>query len=230
MRNILSFAVTVAAAAGTASAAGTFLSSPPYDITITLDYTDPADPYTSQGGIERYRSVSYFSLVSFGPSYMTDLPAMFATEAWPMGSGALLPSMQIMGTGVIEIYLLQPAWESDDPIEGVVTSGPDGFEPVLTLVSASSAMDDGCGDEYDMPPVPLVPTLYFQFDESFSIVDPELEWEYPDFAGGCISSSAVVFPVTLSDLGQGSSFEIRCPYESETATGTWTIRFEAQQQ
>ena len=215
--------------AGTASAADTFLSSPPYDITITLDYTAPADPYTSQAGIETYRSVSCFSLVSFGPSYMTDLPAMFATEAGPMGSGALLPSMQTTGTGVIETCVLQPAWEDEDPIEGVVTSGPERFEPMLTLVPASEALDGGCGDEYDMPPVPLVPTLYFQFDEHFGILDPPLEWSYDDFVSCFAEGSAFVFPVTLSDLGQGSSFEIQCPYGSETATGTWTIRFEAQE-
>lgn len=228
MRNLFSIALALAAAAGTASAGGVLLSSPFYTITVTLDYTDPPDPYNSQGGIETYRSVSAFTRVAFGPSYMPDLPAMFSVEYGPAGSGeGLLPEMQISGTGVIETYELQPAWESDEPEEGMVTSGPEGFEPTLTLVSQAEALVGGDGKGDDMQAAPLVPTLYMQFNENFSIVGPELEWVYPSIGGNYVSSSAVVFPVTLADLGQGSSFEITCPYESETATGTWTIQFLA---
>lgn len=228
MRSVFAIALALAAA-GTSSAGDLFLSSPYFTITVTLDYTDAPDPYNSQGGIETYRSVSGFTRVAFGPSYMPDLPAMFSIEYGPAGSGeGILPVMQIPGTGVIETYDLQPAWGSDEPEEGIVTSGPELFEPTLTLVSQAEALTGGDTEDGDMQDVPLVPTLYMKFDENFSIVGPELEWVYPSIGGNYVTSSVVVFPVDLADLGQGTCFEITCPYESETATGTWTIRFEAE--
>lgn len=66
-----------------ASGEEVFLSSPPHDITVTLEYTDPADPYGDQGYIETYRSVSYFSRVFFGPSISPVFAASFAAEVSP---------------------------------------------------------------------------------------------------------------------------------------------------
>ncbi|MDM7992205.1 MAG: hypothetical protein QUS11_02720 [Candidatus Fermentibacter sp.] len=228
MRNAVLTAFALGALTGTATSEDVFLSSPLYTITVTLDYTDPPDPYRSQGGIETYRSVSAFTRVSFGPSYMPDLPAMFSVEYGPAGSGeGIIPDMQITGTGVIETYDLQPAWGSDEPEEGIITSGPSRFEPTLTLVTQAEALVDEGTKTGEMPTAPLVSTVYMQFNENFSIVGPELEWVYPSVGGNYVTSSVVVFPVNLADLGQGTCFEITCPYESETATGTWTIRFTA---
>lgn len=223
-------ALSLAMLAGAAGAGqDAFLSSPLYDVTVTLEYTDEPDPYLSQGYIESYKSVSYFSRVSFGPSFSPEFAAMFAAEVSPMESGATMPTTQISGTGVIESFTLQPAWESDDPIDGRVTSGPESFSPTLSLITPDMAMQVEGAQEDDMPILPLVPTLWIVFNENFSVSAPELEWEYPDFAANSIASSAVVFSVPLDDLGQGKCFEIDLPYDSETAVGTWKIQFTAGQ-
>jgi hypothetical protein len=204
-----------------------FLSSPPYDILVTLEYSDPADPYGSQGYIESYRSTSMFSHVVFGPSFSPEFPAMFSSATGPSGAGGVIPSIQESGSGVIEQFTLQPAWESDDePIEGRVTHGPGPFDPTLTLITLDMAMEaQESGSEDDMAIVPLVPTLWLLFNEGFSVAEPELQWEYPEFAINSIGSGAVLFSVPLSDLGPGMSFELHLPYESDTAIGQWTIKF-----
>jgi hypothetical protein len=205
-----------------------FLGSPYYDIMVTLEYTDEPDPYLSQGYIARYRSVSLLSHVKFGPSFSPEFPAMFAVSVYPSGQGGEMPGIQVSGTGAIEYFELQPAWESDDPIEAVVVHGPEGFSPYMNVITTDMAAEiQGSADD-DMPTVPLVPTLWFLFSENFSIADPELQWEYPGFAGNGIASSVAVFSVPLARLGEGESFEIGMPYESETARGQWTIRFTAE--
>lgn len=226
MKAVLPALASALLAGGAAMGGDVFLSSPPFDITVTLEFTDPADPYASQGYIESYRSVSMFSHVTFGPSFSPDFPAMFSTGY----GGASMPSLQVPGTGVIESFTLQPAWESEDPIEGRVTHGPEMFEPWLTVVTLDMAMEmQGGGDGGDMPLVPLVPTLWVQFDESFSLDEPELAWEYPDFAANYVVGSVAVFPLPLSVLGEGQCLEITQPYENGTASGTWTIRLETEQ-
>ncbi len=214
---------------GLARASGeVFLGSPHYDITVILEFTDQPDPYLSQGYIAGYRSVSLLSHVKFGPSLSPDYPAMFAVSVYPSGQGGEMPDIQVSGTGVIEHFELQPAWESDDPIEAVVVHGPEGFSPYLNVITPDMAAEIQGSTDDDMPLVPLIPTLWLLFSENFSIAEPELQWEYPGFAGNGIASSAVVFSVPISRLGEGESFEISMPYESETARGLWTIRFTAQ--
>lgn len=53
----------------------------------------------------------------------------------------------------------------------------------------------------DMPIVPIEPTVWFWFNEGFSITDPELVWEYPGHAGNSICSNGVVFSVPRDALG-----------------------------
>lgn len=227
MRYVTLVSLPLVALASAASAAEeVFLSSPPYDILVSFEYTDEADPYGSQGYIASYRAVSMFSHVSFGASFSPVFPAMFATTEGPSGMGGVMPSIQISGSGVIEHFTLQPAWESDDEaIEAEVTHGPEPFDPTLTLLTEEQAMDSQeCGED-DMPLVPLVQTLWFLFNEGYSIAEPELQWRYPEFAESCIESGAVIFPVPLAKLGEGEPCEMLIPYEGGTARGTWTIRF-----
>jgi len=225
-KGLLSVALAVLAA-GVASGEGVFLSSPPYDITITLEYTDPPDPYGSQGYIESYRSVSFFSHVVFGPSFSPEFDAMFVSDPYPAGAGGAIPSGQKSGTGIIESFTLQPAWESDDEaIEAVVTHGPEPFTPTLTLLTEGMAVDLMPVPDDDMAVLPLVPTLWIMFNEGFSITEPELVWEYPGFAGNSVESGRFVFSLPLRDLGEGVEFIIDRPYRGDTATGTWTIQLE----
>lgn len=226
MKTTVLFAMALAFSAGTAFAGDIFLSSPPYDITVTFEYTDPADPYGSQGYIESYKSVSMFGHVVFGSSIAPDFPAMFSSSMGMSAAGGCIPSMQESGSGVIERFTLQPAWESDDEaIAAMVTHGPDPFNPTLTLLTYEMAMDARPVSDDDLPLVPLVPTIWFLFNEGFSIAEPELQWEYPGFAANSIGGGMVVFSAPLQDIGAGMSFELHLPYENETATGQWTIQF-----
>ena len=216
-------------AGGVASGEDVFLSSPPYNITVTLEYTDPPEIYGSQGYIESYRSVSVFSNVVFGRSISPQYDAMFVAGSSPAGAGGSLPSMQKSGAGVIEYFTLQPAWESDDEaIDAVVTHGPEPFTPTLTLLTTEMAVDLMPVPDDEMAVLPIDPTVWILFSEGFSITDPELVWEYPEFAENSIGGSTVMFSIPLRDLGEGVEFIIDLPYQGDTATGTWTITLEAE--
>lgn len=232
-KGLLSVVLSVLAV-NAASGGEAFLSSPPYDITVTLEYTDPSDPYGDQGYIESYKSVSYFSRVIFGPSISPLFAASFASEIYPAGSGGTVPSMQKQGLGAIEYFTLQPAWESDDEaIEGEVVHGPEPFTPFLTIIDGAMAAEMmGTVQSGDMAILPIESTVWIMFNEGVSITDPELVWEYPGFAGNSLESSVVVFSVPRDDLGEGADVYIDIPYRPSdgNATGRWTIMLEADPQ
>lgn len=229
MKGLMTF-VPALLAVNAASGEEVFLSSPPYNITVTLEYTDPADPYGDQGYLESYKSVSYFSEVRFGPSISPVFAAGFANEISSMGSVGTVPSMQKQGAGAIQYFTLQPAWESDDEaIEGEVVHGPEPFTPTLTIINGAMAAEmTGTAPTDDMATMPIEPTVWIWFNEGISLTDPELVWEYQGYAGNSLGSSGVVFSVPRDALGEGDEMIIDVPYHPEdgNATGMWTIQFE----
>jgi hypothetical protein len=131
--------------------------------------------------------------------------------------------MQISGEGTIGPFVIAPAWEDpNEPIPPQITSGPRPFAPTLNVLTFDMAHEE---DEDSIPPVPLVPTVWLRYNESFSIADAELQWDYPKFAGGVIESDAVVFSVPTASLAKGEDLEIKVPYANGTAQGEWKIVF-----
>lgn len=216
-------------AVNAASGEDVFLSSPAYDITVTLEYTDPADPYGDQGYIETYKSVSYFSEVRFGPSISPAFAASFFADGSLTGSGGTMPSMQKQGAGAIEYVTFQPAWESDDEEVGaILTHGPEPFTPTLTIINAAMAADMADPDAgADMPTVPIEPTVWLLFNEGISLTDPELRWLYPGMGETSLGGGMTAFSVPRDALAEGDEMYIDVPFSApENATGTWTIHFE----
>ena len=210
---------------GMASAEPVFLNSPEYTITIQLSYTRAVDPLGEQGGFASYTSTAEFKNVRFGPSPSPQFAAWFENRFEEPGGGVTaLPALQVQGEGTLGPFQLAPAWEStDEAIEAVITSGPRPFSPNLTLITAEMAAE-ARGDE-DFPITPLVPTVWLLYNESFSIADPELQWDYPDFAGSYIESDMVDFSVPLPSLGKGEDLDIRVPFTFGGARGEWKIVF-----
>ncbi|MFO7675676.1 MAG: hypothetical protein R6X12_05135 [bacterium] len=215
--------------AGTAPAAQAFLGSPEYTVTVQLNYTQTIDPYGVQGTFSSYTSTAEFKNVRFGPSPSPDFAAWFENRVeGPDGGVAALPALQVHGEGTLGPFQLGPAWEStDEPIQPVITSGPRPFSPHLTLITADMAAEARGEADGEMPPVvPLVPTVWLTYNEGFSIANPELEWEYPGFAGFPIESNMAFFSVPLPSLARGEDLDIRVPYTNECgARGEWKIVF-----
>jgi hypothetical protein len=209
-----------------ATAAGqVFLGSPEYTMTIQLSYTQEISPYGVQGTFSSYTSTAEFKNVRFGPSPSPEFAAWFENRVEGPDGVTALPAMQVHGEGTLGPFQLGPAWEStDEAIEAVITSGPRPFSPNLTVITADMAAE-AQGEAGDMPAVvPLVPTVWLRYNESFSIADPELEWEYPGFAGFPVESNVAFFSVPLPSLSRGEDLDIRVPYTNECgARGEWKI-------
>jgi hypothetical protein len=113
-----------------------------------------------------------------------------------------MPDIQYPATGVIEHIRAPAAWESDDPIEAVVVHGPED-----SALSERDHPGHGCeiqgSTDDDMPLVPTDPTLWLLFSENFSIAEPELQWEYPGFAGNGIASFRCGLFGSHLKLGEG---------------------------
>ena len=210
-----------------------FVGSPEYTVTVGLTYTRQVDPLGEQGGFSSYTSTGEFKGVRFGPSPAQGFEAWFQKRVYvPAGAAhrsvASIPSMQLQGEGTIGPFTIAPAWEDpNEPIQPRITAGPRPFEPNLNVITFDMANEeDGESDEDSFPAVvPLVPTVWFRYNESYSIADPELQWEYPKFAGGQVEGSSVVFSVPLQSLAQGEDLDIRVPYVDGTARGEWKIVF-----
>jgi hypothetical protein len=219
LKSVLSVAVLVAVAAQVALAdKQIFVSSADYTVTIQLSYTREVSPEGEQGGFSSYTSTGEFQHVRFGPSPSKEF------EAWFSGSGGpAMPSLQVAGEGRIGPFVIAPAWEDpNEPIQAKIADGPRPFSPTLQVLTFEMAHAE---DAESMPPVPLVPTVWLRYSESFSIAAPELKWEYPDFAIGSIEGDAVVFSVPVASLAKGEDLEIKVPYENGAAHGEWKIVF-----
>ncbi|MFO7639398.1 MAG: hypothetical protein R6X14_08945 [bacterium] len=218
---------------GVLSAGPVFVGSPEYTITVQLSYTQAIDPYGVQGTFSSYTSTAEFKNVRFGPSPSPDFAAWFENRVTgPDGEVAVLPAMQVHGEGTLGPFQLGPAWEStDEAIQPVITSGPRPFSPHLTLITADMAAEAQGEADGEMPAVvPLVPTVWLMYNEGFSIANPELEWEYPGFAGFPVESSTASFSVPLSSLARGEDLDIRVPYTNESgARGEWKIVFWSEE-
>jgi hypothetical protein len=220
---LLLTAVTAARAGKTV-----FVGSPSYTVTVQLSYTRQVDPLGEQGGFAGYTATGEFKGVRFGPAQAKGFEAWFQKQVFvpagaPSRSAVSLPSMQVQGEGIIGPFTIAPAWEDpNEPIQPRITAGPRPFAPDLNVITFDMAHED---IEDSIPPVPLVPTVWFRYNESFSITEPELRWEYPDFAIGQVESGSVVFSVPLASLAQGEDLDIRVPYADGTARGEWKIVF-----
>ena len=200
-----------------------FVSSAEYDVTVQLSYTRKVSPLGEQGGFSSYTSTGEFRNVRFGPSPSKEFEAWFEQRLSPSAGAPAIPAMQITGEGTIGPFVIAPAWE--DPNEAIhprITAGPRPFAPNLQVLTFEMAHE---GEEDSIPVAPLVPTVWLRYHESYSIADPELQWDYPRFAGGVIESDAVVFSVPVASLAQGEDLEIKVPYSNGTASGEWKIVF-----
>jgi|WetSurMetagenome_2_1015567.scaffolds.fasta_scaffold187648_1 hypothetical protein len=200
-----------------------FVSSAEYDITVQFSYTREVSPLGEQGGFSSYTSTGEFKNVRFGPSPSKEFEAWFEQRLSPSPGTPAIPAMQITGEGTIGPFVIAPAWEDpNEPIQPRITSGPRAFAPTLDVLTFEMAHPD---DADSMPPVPLVPTVWLRYNESFSIAEAELTWDYPRFAGGVIESDAVVFSVPVAGLAKGEDLEIKVPYSNGSASGEWKIVF-----
>ena len=208
-----------------------FVSSAEYDITVQLSYTREVSPLGEQGGFSSYTSTGEFKNVRFGPSPAKGFEAWFEQRLSPSAGTPAIPAMQITGEGTIGPFVIAPAWEDpNEAIQPKITSGPRPFAPTLNVLTFEMAHEE---DEDSIPVVPLVPTVWLRYNESYSIADPELQWDYPNFAGGVIESDAVVFSVPVASLAKGEDLEVKVPYSNGTASGEWKIVFwsrEGQEQ
>ncbi len=233
MRSRVLFLVPAALlSTGLRSEAAEFIGSAVYDITIGLSYTQQSSAYGEQGGFDSYTAVGRFENVKFGPSISPEFAAWFEVPIGDAGIGGVLPMTQINGTGEIIGFELSPAWEDpEEAIPGRVTSGPREFTPVLMLLTwemANSGDFEQPADPEDMAPVPLVPTLWFRYWEGYSVTDPELCWEYEDFAVMEVESSGLVFSVPLYKLAEGQDIVISRPLSGGPEVGEWTVQFTAR--
>jgi hypothetical protein len=200
-----------------------FVGSATYDITIQLSYTRKVSPEGEQGGFSSYTSTGEFKNVRFGPSPSKECEAWFEQRLSPSPGAPAMPSRQITGEGTIGPFVIAPAWEDpSEPIQPKITSGPRPFAPNLEVVTFEMAHEEG---EDTFPLVPLAPTVWLRYNESYSIADPELQWDYPEFAGSYIESNKVVFSVPVASLAQGADLEVKVPYTYGGAVGEWKIVF-----
>ncbi|MBN2465732.1 hypothetical protein JXD38_08965 [candidate division WOR-3 bacterium] len=225
MKSVL-FAAAVIALAAQSALAGKqiFVSSADYDITVQLSYTRDVSPEGEQGGFSSYTSTGEFQHVRFGPSPSKDFEAWFERR---LAANAAVPMRQISGEGRVGPFVIAPAWEDpSEPIEPRITAGPLPFVPTLEVITFQMAHAE---DEESMPVVPLAPTVWLRYNESFSIDEPELKWEYPKFALGQVESDGVLFSVPTASLAKGEDLEINVPYENGAARGEWKIVFWANE-
>jgi hypothetical protein len=225
LRRTVLFAAAVVALAAQAALAEkqVFVSSADYTVTIQLSYTRQVSPLGEQGGFSIYTSTGEFKNVRFGPSPSKEFEAWFEQRLSPSAGSPAMPAMQISGEGTIGPFVIAPAWEDpSEPIQPQITSGPRPFAPNLQVLTFDMAHEE---DEDSIPPVPLVPTVWLRYHESYSIAAPELQWDYPNFAGGVIESDAVVFSVLTASLAKGEDLDIRVPYDNGDAHGEWKIVF-----
>jgi hypothetical protein len=225
LRRTVLFAAAVVALAAQAALAEkqVFVSSADYTVTIQLSYTRQVSPLGEQGGFSSYTSTGEFKNVRFGPSPSKEFEAWFEQRLSSSAGGPSIPAMQITGEGTIGPFVIAPAWEDpNEAIQPKITSGPRPFAPTLDVRTFEMAHPD---DADSMPPVPLVPVVWLRYNESFSIADAELTWDYPKFAGGVIESDAVVFSVPVASLAKGEDLEINVPYSNGSASGEWKIVF-----
>jgi hypothetical protein len=200
-----------------------FVSSADYTVTVQLSYTREVSPLGEQGGFSSYTSTGEFRNVRFGPSPARDFEAWFEQRLSSSAGGPTIPAMQVTGEGTIGPFVIAPAWEDpNEAIQPKITHGPRPFAPTLNVLTFEMAHPE---DADSMPPVPLVPTVWLRYNESYSIADPELVWDYPKFAGGLVESDAVVFSVPVASLAKGEDLEIKVPYENGAAKGEWKIVF-----
>jgi hypothetical protein len=200
-----------------------FVSSAEYDITVQLSYTRQVSALGEQGGFSSYTSTGEFKNVRFGPSPSKEFEAWFVQRLSSSAGGPNIPAMQVTGEGTIGPFVIAPAWE--DPNEAIqprITSGPRPFAPTLNVLTYEMAHEE---EEESIPVVPLAPLVWLRYNESFSIADAELTWDYPEFAGGVIESDAVIFSVPVASLAKGEDLEIKVPYSNGSASGEWKIVF-----
>lgn len=197
-----------------------FVSSAEYDITVQLSYTRKVSPLGEQGGFSSYTSTGEFKDVRFGPSPSPEFEAWFERR---LSASAAMPMLQVSGEGTIGPFVIAPAWEDpNEAIQPQITSGPRPFAPNLQVLTFDMAHE---GEEDSIPVVPLVPVVWLRYNESYSIADPELQWDYPKFASGQVESDAVVFSVPTASLAKGEDLEIKVPYGNGAAVGEWKIVF-----
>jgi len=200
-----------------------FVSSAEYGVTIQLSYKSKVSPLGEQGGFSSYTSTGEFKNVRFGPSPSKEFEAWFVQRLSRSAGAPTIPAMQITGEGTIGPFVIAPAWEDpNEAIQPKITSGPRPFAPTLNVLTFDMAHE---GEEDSIPVVPLVPVVWLRYNESFSIADAELQWDYPKFAGGVIESDAVVFSVPVASLAKGEDLEIKVPYSNGSASGEWKIVF-----
>lgn len=220
---VFAAAVIVIAAQPALAEKQVFVSSAEYDVTIQLNYTCQVSPLGEQGGFSSFTSTGEFKKVRLGPSPSKEFEAWFEQRLSPSAGGPAIPALQITGEGTIGPFVIAPAWEDpNEAIQPQITAGPRPFAPTLNVLTFEMAHPE---DADSMPPVPLVPTVWLRYNESYSVADPELQWEYPEFAGGVIESEAVVFSVPVASLAKGEDLDIRVPYDNGDAHGEWKIVF-----
>lgn len=211
----LSIALLICFKANTPAAAqnSVFISSPNYHVDISLNFTGQCDPY--EGAVfSQYSAISQFNSVKFVASQTKEHPC------WILQGGGV-PFINIEGEGRFVSFRICPHYDPE-PQPARITYGPSFFNPTLKVLSKEELIDY---IESENPEVmPLATSVWFKYSDSFSIAQPELEWN-TNIGSGCAETRQVVFHVPLEALGKGEIIETTVPYNYIGESGTWNILF-----
>jgi hypothetical protein len=213
---------------------GLDLSAPdesvPYGIYVGANVTGHCSAYKNSGGFESLTFDTEFHQIVFTRPTTADLPGPFGgihTANSPIEVG--MAGYGLIGKGELGAFTLCPDYDADDhSYPSRVTSGPNPFEPSISLMPA---------DPDVFPNVPLVGTpgplgggtsiILFSIGAT-SDLGPIMEWEggVGGYAlGGALEPVQAPFPVTWDQLMLGEEFSIDIITGDEGETWNWTMRF-----
>lgn len=195
-----------------------FLSSPAYNIDLSLTMTGKCAP--AEGSDFKHLDLyGGFKGVRFAGSGPAGRPIS-------MQGADGIAGHQVGGRGEIREFDLCPAWEDEThAIPAKVTKGPSPFRVSLTVLTEAEARERLDNPHDPMTPKDLLPVAWLEFSTRFSILGQELAWEHPGLSKMGISDYSFVFSVSLDALGKGQSFAFTLPHTGEGEAGTWSVMF-----
>ncbi len=196
-----------------------FLSSMRYLVDVSLDVMGKCDPYDGA----TFSALSFatkFDDVKFGAPQAESYAVWFYLPV-EGSAGTRVPGIQISGEGAFLDYKICPAWDDDKPTEAKVVKGPSKFEPTLEVLSESEIKDTASSETV----LPIVPTVWFKFFTSFSVLGDELAWEHEGIGGAGIENYGFVFGVPVDDLAQGKLFSHKETVKNGAETENWSVMF-----
>ncbi len=197
-----------------------FISSPVYNVDISLNSTGTCSPWGDGASFIQYSAISQFNSIRFVASQPKEYPCWI--EDYEKKSSFVF----INGEGRIVSFKICPDFDPDE-YPARVTRGPLPFQPVLEVLDEEKLLEyyELTGRELEVPPI--VPSVWFMYNDNFGYQNTALEWE-TDIGHYPIESRSFIFHVPLESLGKGKSIHITVSYEDQGEIGTWDISFETK--